>query len=970
MCFATIFCTVVPAFADNTQEYSSVEVSNFWDRYIHGIRNAALAGGVLDSRLALVGYISSKASGNVCTFSNDGWHHGSEVVSNYIDLSLVSHVDQIPIRCDFCGDVFWATHNDVAASYGEHVESLPANIVDNTGGLYWRPSISDVTVGTTFYYTNSYNTLVGYGTCVCDDSLSVSASTDYITFRACPYQQNRLVGRQYDTPYGAIEGGTSMSVACPVSGIYTLQDGIKQIRRGVNINDQVQEWTDNYSTSSSFYKSAGAEISFGFSHTTSKINGAYFLTFDDVMYMPLYKVVPDTEYMPAVNTYNIDTRVGSMVGNYVYTGNNGTQMIAENITIVNEGDKTIYNPVTETTYVYNTYNYDYTTRTYNTVTEDNQNIIVNFADNCLNLTVDGVEYNLSYTTQHEHSYSIVEEVAATCTQQGLIRRRCSCGDEHLTYFDALGHDWICTGYVVESNGTVVSSTDLASDTDLASSTDLSTGQSGYYVFTCTRCGATNREYITGHPSESPIYTEGIFSILNRIVALLESIDGKLFGDLPAYPVSNDGYLLRLIYNALYGGNAGASDVVTTAVSEIGTTEGARYYEWYGFDSHVEWCACFVSWVADQCGLLDTVIPKFAVVDDAVDWYQDNDQWSARGSTPIPGDIVFFDWNMDNNPDHVGIVTSVQDNIVYSVEGNMGDSPGAVGTRETAVNSVIIFGYGNPDYVAGGPTIFSVLSHISDKLDDIESALANDGSVTIDDIDSYDFTDSPTFNDVYNVDDNNTILDVTKQGTSVFGKLLSFLYQSTVGAAFDADPVSDLSDFYLDDTQASSDLWDYDASGGEVFTGVNYVRMVISAYHGGSFGVAMAEIQLLDDSGVNIEWPAETTISCNYPPYASAQHVGCLIDGYTNTRYGFLTNGAPSVANPIVITINLPETMMFDGWRWYTPWDSPGRDPKDFTLEVSVDGENWYAVDTVTNCPLNSSRYAIGYTKSGLSLTPD
>ena len=29
--------------------------------------------------------------------------------------------------------------------------------------------------------------------------------------------------------------------------------------------------------------------------------------------------------------------------------------------------------------------------------------------------------------------------------------------------------------------------------------------------------------------------------------------------------------------------------------------GQPYWSWYGFGGRVEWCACFASWCADQCG---------------------------------------------------------------------------------------------------------------------------------------------------------------------------------------------------------------------------------------------------------------------------------------------------------------------------------------------------------------------------------
>ena len=65
-------------------------------------------------------------------------------------------------------------------------------------------------------------------------------------------------------------------------------------------------------------------------------------------------------------------------------------------------------------------------------------------------------------------------------------------------------------------------------------------------------------------------------------------------------------------NVLYGSSIGSSDIVQVALSQIGNTGGQLYQSWYGFNSRVEWCACFVSWCAEQCGYIDSgIIPKFA-----------------------------------------------------------------------------------------------------------------------------------------------------------------------------------------------------------------------------------------------------------------------------------------------------------------------------------------------------------------------
>lgn len=86
----------------------------------------------------------------------------------------------------------------------------------------------------------------------------------------------------------------------------------------------------------------------------------------------------------------------------------------------------------------------------------------------------------------------------------------------------------------------------------------------------------------------------------------------------------------------------ASLIVEVAASQIGNVGGEPYWRWYGFTEHVEWCACFVSWCANQCGYLDNVIPKYAGCTMGVQWFRTRNQWADRSITPEPGMIIFFD----------------------------------------------------------------------------------------------------------------------------------------------------------------------------------------------------------------------------------------------------------------------------------------------------------------------------------------
>ena len=166
-----------------------------------------------------------------------------------------------------------------------------------------------------------------------------------------------------------------------------------------------------------------------------------------------------------------------------------------------------------------------------------------------------------------------------------------------------------------------------------------------------------------------------------------------------------------------------SDMITCAESQLGVEGGEPYWSWYGFDERVEWCACFVSWVADQCGLLEgnsnegtqsdiedqaltnakLSIPKYSVCDDGINKFKEKGEWQDRETDgtlyiPKPGDIIFFDWiekdtgEQDGISDHTGIVKNVdiENNKVHTIEGNSGD---AVKEQEYDLNNIQIVGYG-------------------------------------------------------------------------------------------------------------------------------------------------------------------------------------------------------------------------------------------------------------------------------------
>lgn len=134
------------------------------------------------------------------------------------------------------------------------------------------------------------------------------------------------------------------------------------------------------------------------------------------------------------------------------------------------------------------------------------------------------------------------------------------------------------------------------------------------------------------------------------------------------------------------------------------TSPYKYFsEWYignyadhpGWNQYTPWCACFLSWAADQQKTsIDGDPPRFANVDTGMEGFQKSGKWrnpNDEKNKPIPGDYVFFDWDGDRDPDHVGAVLCVDENgYLYTIEGNSG---GKVAVNCYPKNDPRIMGYG-------------------------------------------------------------------------------------------------------------------------------------------------------------------------------------------------------------------------------------------------------------------------------------
>lgn len=195
-----------------------------------------------------------------------------------------------------------------------------------------------------------------------------------------------------------------------------------------------------------------------------------------------------------------------------------------------------------------------------------------------------------------------------------------------------------------------------------------------------------------------------FGNVKKIIYI--NIDGKTVNDmiteynLTTIQQSQFNELLSDKYESLwpkvvYGSDVGNSNVVAIALSQVGNIGGEPYWSWYGFNSRIEWCAVFVSWVYNQAGYLNIAVPKFSTCHtQGVPWFKTFGLWREKGYVPKSGDIIFFDWEQDGHTDHVGIVEKSDGKDIYTIEGNSRDT---VKKKKYSINSKYIYGFGIPKY---------------------------------------------------------------------------------------------------------------------------------------------------------------------------------------------------------------------------------------------------------------------------------
>ena len=157
-----------------------------------------------------------------------------------------------------------------------------------------------------------------------------------------------------------------------------------------------------------------------------------------------------------------------------------------------------------------------------------------------------------------------------------------------------------------------------------------------------------------------------------------------------------------------------ASILEVATAQLGVPEGSEAHkaiidtynaheplaQGYEVQYDDDWCATFVSFCAIEAGFTD-IIPTECSCERQIGLWQELNRWEETDSyLPLPGDIIYYDWDVrtlgDSKgwSDHVGIVVGTHGPFIKVIEGNKDD---AVGYRYIIRWDPRIRGYGLPNY---------------------------------------------------------------------------------------------------------------------------------------------------------------------------------------------------------------------------------------------------------------------------------
>ena len=249
--FAIAFSLLLPVTVYATEVSSE---SNFWQS--------------LAETSPLLRSVIGKVYSGVCSDSPDGKHHANLNVSSPVQKD--NSFGGVFCTCEYCGQRFGVSYSDLESSYNDYVQDLPANVIDNNGGLTWKPSFNNYN----YYFTvtansDNDNNREYY------DHIPLPNGENWENYYTLTTNSNGSLhlhatpgaGRSYlfictKYRYEGIEFRLNCDFTYPCDGTYTLQtskmaDFYYMKGNGVDVSS-----SSNYSQSSLGYNVAGASYSY------------------------------------------------------------------------------------------------------------------------------------------------------------------------------------------------------------------------------------------------------------------------------------------------------------------------------------------------------------------------------------------------------------------------------------------------------------------------------------------------------------------------------------------------------------------------------------------------------------------------------------------------------------------------------------------------------------------------------------
>lgn len=185
----------------------------------------------------------------------------------------------------------------------------------------------------------------------------------------------------------------------------------------------------------------------------------------------------------------------------------------------------------------------------------------------------------------------------------------------------------------------------------------------------------------------------------------------------AFPISGFAALSVSYQNTYTNTGYQDTDIVGVAQTQIGYPENGdgstKYGTYLGYPT-MEWCGAFIAWCANQAGISTSIIPANGSSNGMKDFFNKQGRYflsPGHGGTYTPkaGDIAFFSGSSSvYNITHVGLVASVTNDKIHTIEGNYGWGTPKVETLSYDMDTARIVGFASPNYTksSGGVTPYN------------------------------------------------------------------------------------------------------------------------------------------------------------------------------------------------------------------------------------------------------------------------